>query len=69
MAAAARVSLILRGLTLAQYPNLVPPDLPIRAAAAPRISLGLTFWILSLGALVLFPSLIYLFRVFEPAPR
>jgi hypothetical protein len=42
---------------------------PYQVAAAPRITLLLTLWILGAGALVLFPSLIYLFRVFKPAPR
>ncbi len=69
VAAAAQVSLILWGWALAQYPYLVPPDLTIRAAAAPRITLVLTLWTLGLGALVLFPSLVYLFRVFKPVPR
>jgi cytochrome d ubiquinol oxidase subunit II len=69
VAAAAQVSLILWGWALAQYPYLIPPDLTIRAAAAPRITLVLSLWTLGLGTLVLFPSLIYLFRVFKPAPR
>jgi cytochrome d ubiquinol oxidase subunit II len=68
VAAAAQVSLILWGWALAQYPYLIPPDLTIRAAAAPRITLVLSLWVLGLGALVLFPSLIYLFRVFKRAP-
>ena len=69
VAAAAQVSLILWGWALAQYPYLIPPDLTIRAVAAPRITLVLSLWTLGLGALVLFPSLIYLFRVFKPALR
>jgi cytochrome d ubiquinol oxidase subunit II len=69
VAAAAQISLILWGWALAQYPYLIPPDLTIRAAAAPRITLILSLWTLGLGTLVLFPSLIYLFRVFKPAPR
>ncbi|HKW90678.1 MAG TPA: cytochrome d ubiquinol oxidase subunit II, partial [Methylomirabilota bacterium] len=68
VAAAAQVSLILWGWALAQYPYLVPPDLTIRAAAAPRITLVLALWALAAGALVLFPSLIYLFRVFKREP-
>ncbi|HMH78416.1 MAG TPA: cytochrome d ubiquinol oxidase subunit II, partial [Candidatus Udaeobacter sp.] len=68
VAAAAQVSLILWGWALAQYPYLIPPDLTIRAAAAPRITLVLSLWVLGTGALVLFPSLIYLFRVFKRAP-
>ena len=69
VAAAIQVSLILWGWALAQYPYLVPPDLTIRAAAAPRITLVLSLWVLGLGTLVLFPSLVYLFRVFKPIPR
>jgi cytochrome d ubiquinol oxidase subunit II len=67
-AAAAQVALILWGWALAQYPYLIPPDLTIRAAAAPRITLILSLWVLGLGTLVLLPSLIYLFRVFKRAP-
>ena len=68
LAAGAQVSLILWGWALAQYPYLIPPDLTIRAAAAPRITLVLVLWALGLGGLVLFPSLFYLFRVFKPGP-
>lgn len=68
VAAAGQVSLILWGWALAQYPYLIPPDLTIRAAAAPRITLVLVLWALSAGALLLFPSLIYLLRVFKREP-
>jgi len=40
-----------------------------RAAAAPRVTLILTLWVLGLGTHVLFSSLIYLFRLFKGAPR
>ncbi|HZP35201.1 MAG TPA: cytochrome d ubiquinol oxidase subunit II [Methylomirabilota bacterium] len=65
LAAAAQVALILWGWALAQYPYLVPPDLTIRGAAAPRITLVLVLWALVAGGLVLFPSLVYLLRVFK----
>jgi cytochrome bd ubiquinol oxidase subunit II len=68
VAAAGQVSLILWGWALAQYPYLIPPDLTIRAAAAPRITLILILWALTAGGLVLFPSLVYLLRVFKRAP-
>jgi cytochrome bd ubiquinol oxidase subunit II len=68
VAAAAQVSLILWGWALAQYPYLIPPDLTIRAAAAPRVTLVLVLWTLVAGGLVLFPSLIYLLRVFKREP-
>ena len=54
---------------LAQYPYLVPLDLTIRSAAAPRITLARVRWVLAVGALMLFPSLVYLFRVFEVLGR
>jgi cytochrome d ubiquinol oxidase subunit II len=63
--AAAQVVLILWGWGLAQYPWLLPPDLAIRDAAAPAITLELTAIALGLGAVVLLPSLAYLFRVFK----
>jgi cytochrome d ubiquinol oxidase subunit II len=65
LAAAAQVLLILWGWALAQYPYLIPPDLTIRDAAAPRVTLVLVLWALVAGGLVLFPSLIYLLRVFK----
>ncbi|HZI22739.1 MAG TPA: cytochrome d ubiquinol oxidase subunit II [Gemmatimonadales bacterium] len=64
-AAAAQVSLILWGWALSQYPYVVPPDLAIADAAAPPVTLRLALGALTLGALVLFPSLFYLFRVFK----
>jgi cytochrome d ubiquinol oxidase subunit II len=68
--AATQVVLILWGWALAQYPWLLPPDLAIHDAAAPPITLKLTIGALGLGALVLLPSLAYLFRVFKtPASR
>ena len=68
VAAAGQVALILWGWALAQYPYLIPPDLTIRAAAAPRITLVLVLWALLAGGLVLFPSLVYLLRVFKREP-
>jgi cytochrome d ubiquinol oxidase subunit II len=59
------VSLILWGWALSQYPAIVPPDLTIADAAAPAATLRLALGVLALGAVVLFPSLGYLFRVFK----
>ena len=72
VAAAGQVSLILWGWGLAQYPYIAPPTLTMTDAAAPAITLTLVLWGLGAGALVLFPSLVYLFRVFKrssTAPR
>jgi cytochrome d ubiquinol oxidase subunit II len=63
VAAAAQVSFILWGWALAQYPYLVPDTLTIRQAAAPRVTLELLLAALAAGALVLVPSLAYLFRM------
>lgn len=63
--AAAQVTLILLGWALAQYPHLVEPDVTIASAAAPRVTLQLLLGALAVGALLLFPSYYYLFRVFK----
>lgn len=65
VAAAGEVALILWGWGVAQYPYMLPPDLTITGAAAPLRTLELSLGVLALGALVLFPSLFYLFKVFK----
>jgi cytochrome bd ubiquinol oxidase subunit II len=65
VAAIAEVILILSGWSLAQYPRLVTPDITISDAAAPEITLRLLTYALAVGAVVLFPSLFFLFRVFK----
>ena len=66
--AAVQVSLILLGWAFAQYPHLVEPDITIFSAAAPRITLQLLLAALVLGAVLLFPSYYYLFRIFKREP-
>lgn len=66
--AAAQTALILWGWGIAQLPYLVEPDITIRGAAAPPATLRLLLTALSLGALVLFPSLYALLRVFKSHP-
>ncbi len=63
--AAAQVSLILWGWALSQYPYILPPDLSIASAAAPTATLRLLLAALVAGAVLLLPSLYYLFRVFK----
>jgi cytochrome bd ubiquinol oxidase subunit II len=63
--AAAQVTLILLGWAFAQYPHLVEPDITISSAAAPRITLQLLLGALVAGAILLFPSYYYLFRIFK----
>jgi len=65
IAAAAEVTLILWGWGVAQFPYMLPPDLTIAGAAAPLRTLNLTLIALILGAIVLLPSLYYLFKVFK----
>jgi cytochrome d ubiquinol oxidase subunit II len=63
-----QISFIFWGWVVSQYPYLVPPDLTIAGTAAPAVTLRITLWSLALGALVLAPSLVYLFRVFKSGP-
>jgi cytochrome d ubiquinol oxidase subunit II len=65
LCAAAQVTLILSGWALAQFPYLVQPDIAIASAAAPRLTLKLLLGALAAGAIVLFPSLYYLFWIFK----
>jgi cytochrome bd ubiquinol oxidase subunit II len=65
VAAAAQASCILWGWAWTQYPLLLPPSVSIRAAAAPRETLVLIAWALGVGAIVLLPSLVYLYRLFQ----
>ena len=64
IAAAAQVSLVLWGWVMVQYPFIVPPATTLRDAAAPRVTLELLLTALAIGAVVLIPSLVYLFRTF-----
>jgi cytochrome d ubiquinol oxidase subunit II len=65
VAAAAQVLFILWGWAASQLPYLIPPRVTIADAAAPDATLSLVLWALAAGAVVLFPSLAYLFRVFK----
>jgi cytochrome d ubiquinol oxidase subunit II len=64
-AAVAQVTLIVLGWGAAQYPYLVVPELTLASAAAPRATLVALLWALGAGALLLFPALYLLFRVFK----
>ncbi|MEP6689668.1 MAG: cytochrome d ubiquinol oxidase subunit II [Gemmatimonadaceae bacterium] len=70
LAAPAVVALVLGGWALAQYPYLIPNRWTIADAAAPPITIELVLIAVALGSIVLFPSLIYLMRIFkkEDAP-
>ncbi len=65
IAAVAQVTFILLGWDLAQFPHLVTPDVTLQNAAAPESTLKLLLLALGAGAVVLLPSLIYLFQIFK----
>lgn len=65
VAAGGQVTLILVGWSLAQYPNIVTPDVTVANACAPEATLRLLILALAAGALVLLPSLTFLFRLFK----
>ena len=69
LAAAAQVALVILGWGASQYPFVVVPDLTLAAASAPLATQTLLLATLGAGALVLFPSLRLLFRVFKSRPR
>ena len=69
VAAILQISLVLWGWAWSQYPYVVPPDLDIPSAAAPITTLRLVLAALALGAVVLVPSLFYLFRVFKSSDQ
>ena len=66
-AAIAQVTLVLWGWGAAQLPYVVPPDLTFAATAAPPAVLRAVLGTLAVGAVVLIPSLAYLYRVFKGA--
>ena len=65
IAAVVEVTLVLLGWGLAQFPHLVAPDVTIQNSAAPESTLKILLVALGVGAVVLLPSLVYLFQVFK----
>ncbi|MEO5958886.1 MAG: cytochrome d ubiquinol oxidase subunit II [Opitutaceae bacterium] len=68
-AAIGQVTLVLVGWCSAQFPNLIVPDTDIYDGAAPPATLRLLIIALSVGALVLLPSLYFLFHIFKGGRR
>jgi cytochrome d ubiquinol oxidase subunit II len=66
LAAALQVAFVLWGWGLAQYPYAVRPELTLAEAAAPGPVRVVLLQVLAVGAVVLLPSLLYLFGVFGP---
>jgi cytochrome d ubiquinol oxidase subunit II len=65
IAAVGQVTFILVGWGLAQFPHVVTADLTLQNSAAPESTLKLLLLALGAGAVVLLPSLLYLFRIFK----
>lgn len=63
--AAGQMTLTLWTWAVALFPYLVPPDLTIINGAAPAPTLRLLLIILCTGAVLLFPSLCYLYSLFK----
>jgi cytochrome d ubiquinol oxidase subunit II len=63
--AASEISLLILGWGLAQHPYLCYPDLTFAETAAPRATLQFLVFSLPFGAVLLGPSLFYLFQVFK----
>jgi len=60
-----QVVLVLWAWAVGQGPYLVPPDLTITATAAPEATLTAMLVVITIGGLLLIPSLWLLFRVFK----
>jgi cytochrome d ubiquinol oxidase subunit II len=65
VAVAGQVVLVLWAWAVGQWPYLVPPDLTISATAAPAATLTGMLIVITIGGLLLLPSLWLLFRVFK----
>jgi cytochrome bd ubiquinol oxidase subunit II len=65
IAAIAQVAFILIGWGIAQFPALIEPDVTVYNSAAPEITLRLLTLALGTGAIILLPSLLYLFHIFK----
>jgi len=66
--AAIAVSAVLWAWALAQYPHLLEPSLTIAAAAATHEVLVATAISMGVGAVILIPSLAWLYTLFQRAP-
>ena len=69
LSAAAQVVLIVWGWALAHYPYAIRPHLTLADSAAPTNVQVLLLQVLGVGAVILVPSLLYLFGIFGPRGR
>jgi len=63
--AALQAALVILGWGLAQFPYLVRPNLTVYDAAASPSMLRLMIYVLAAGAVLLFPAVFLLFRIFK----
>ena len=63
--AALQSALVVIGWGLAQFPYIVRPGVTVHDAAASPATLRLLTWALAAGAVLLFPSVFLLFRIFK----
>jgi cytochrome d ubiquinol oxidase subunit II len=68
-AAGLAVTAVIWGWAAAQYPWLLPPHVTIAQAAAPRATLVAMLVSLVIGAVLLVPSLVFLFALFQRTTR
>jgi cytochrome d ubiquinol oxidase subunit II len=66
LAAVSQVAFILWGWALAQYPYAIRPYLTLADASAPANVQVMLLQVLGIGAVLLVPSLLYLFAMFGP---
>jgi cytochrome bd ubiquinol oxidase subunit II len=69
LATVLQVALLLVGWAAAQYPYIVYPDLSLESARPDPVTMRFVLWTLPFGAMLLGPSLWFLFKVFKGAPR
>ncbi|WP_395749489.1 cytochrome d ubiquinol oxidase subunit II [Prosthecobacter sp.] len=68
-AAVMQVALMITSWSASQYPHLIKPDVTFHASAAPEATLRLLSLALGIGAVLLLPALVFLFRLFShPEP-
>lgn len=68
LGAGLQVSLIFWGWAMAQYPFLLPPTYTVANTGAPATTLRLALVALTVGGIILLPSLWYLFQIFKTVP-
>lgn len=67
--AAGAVSAVIWGWGISQYPFLIPPTISSTSAKSPDQVLWMMLGVIAAGAVLLFPSLAYLFLLFKGSSR